>query len=51
MEKSSDFAGIFKANLAENQSIKKGRFCGYFLEANKPIIGLALTRPAFLMFF
>ena len=28
------FAGVFKANLAENQSIKKGRFCGYFLEAN-----------------
>ena len=22
--------GIFAANLAENQSVKKGRFCGYF---------------------
>ena len=29
-EKSTDFAGIFRANLAENQSVKKGRFCGYF---------------------
>ena len=35
VEKSTDFARIFKANFAENQSIKKGRFCGYFLEANR----------------
>ena len=35
VEKSTNFAGIFKANFAENQSIKKGRFCGYFLEANR----------------
>ena len=29
-EKSTNFAGIFGANLAENQSVKKSRFCGYF---------------------
>ena len=29
-EKSTDFAGIFRANLAENQSVKKGRLWGYF---------------------
>ena len=29
-EKSTDFTGIFAANLAENQSVKTGRFCGYF---------------------
>ena len=35
VEKSTDFAASFKANLPENQSIKKGRICGYFLEANR----------------
>ena len=29
-EKSTDFTGIFGANLAENQLVKKGRFCVYF---------------------
>ena len=29
-EKLTDFAGIFAANLAENQSVKKSQFCGYF---------------------
>ena len=29
-EKSTDFAGIVGANLAENQSVEKGLFCGYF---------------------
>ena len=29
-EKSTDFEGIFGANLAKNQSVKKGRFWGYF---------------------
>ena len=34
-EKSTDFAGIFEANRAENQSVKKGRFCGYFQEIDR----------------
>ena len=34
-EKSTDFAGIFEANIAENQSVKKGRFCGYFQEIDR----------------
>ena len=47
VEKSTDFAGIFKANLAENQSIKKGRFWGYFLEANR----FSADQTSVLMFF
>ena len=29
-EKSADFAGVFGANFTEKQSVKNGRFCGYF---------------------
>ena len=29
-EKSVDFAGIFGANFTEKQSVKNGRFYGYF---------------------
>ena len=27
---SGNFAGVFGANLNKKQSLKKGRFCGYF---------------------
>ena len=30
VEKSADFAGVFGANFTEKQSVKNGRFCGYF---------------------
>ena len=29
-EKSANFAGVFGANFTEKQSVKNGRFCGYF---------------------
>ena len=29
-EKLADFAGVFGANFTEKQSVKNGRFCGYF---------------------
>ena len=29
-EKSADCTGVFGANFTEKQSVKNGRFCGYF---------------------
>ena len=29
-EKSADLAGVFGANFTEKESVKNGRFCGYF---------------------
>ena len=46
--KIDQFRGFFEANLAENQSVKKGRFCDYSQgKLRKRLIGFALTRPAF----
>ena len=29
-KKSADFTGVFGANFTKKQSVKNGRFCGYF---------------------
>ena len=48
--KSIDFAGIFGANLAENQSVKKKTILWLF-SGKLCSIGFGLTRPAFLLCF
>ena len=52
-EKSTDFAGIFGTDLAENQSVKKGPILWLF--SGKTLLKIdqfcADHRPAFLMFF
>ena len=51
-EKSVDFTGIFRANLAGKQLVKKWWFCGYFQgKFCKKLIGFVLIRPALLMIF
>ena len=51
-EKSVDFVGIFRVNLAGKQSVNKRRILWLFSDKfRKKLIGFALIRPAFLMFF
>ena len=52
MEKSADFAGIFGANLAGKQSVKKQRFLWLFSRQISPEIDcFCADQTAFLMFF
>ena len=51
-EKLADFAGVFGKNFTKKQSVKNGRFCGYFQgKFRLQSIAFAMIRPAFLTFF